>query len=406
VHVFWHDSRIAGLGSTASLTSLYGTTSRDGGATWTPNYRVSDELSFFSFNTLAIPNLGDYNQAAGWGSCVIPAWTDQRLSTGDVRTPGTNTYTAGRGPDAYTTKVCFTSAVACPGPQILPRAAGSVLQFCVTNTGTVPDSYNYNLSDVTGWLAGGPLIGTIGPLDPGATGCINATVNVPGTCPGGLDDLTWSCTPVGDSEGGTKTCVTHVTCEPTVPVLVSDLGVQRLGDDVEITWTANDMGELRGWNVYRSSSLEGAGQHVNAELISAAGGPHFKYRDTAELNGTVFYRLAAVRQDGVEEIAGTISITIQAMPKKFSFALAGANPFRDGTGFSYSVPVASPVRIVVYNVAGQKVRTLVDRVVEPGVYAVPFDLAGADGSSLGAGVYLVKMQAGRIEKTVRVISIQ
>ena len=404
VHCFWHDSRVPGLGSTAALTSVFGTTSRDGGATWTPNYRVNDELSFFSFNTLGVPNLGDYNQAASSGNCTVAGWSDQRLSTGDVRTPGTNTYSAGRGPDAYTAKVCFAHTAGCAGTVVLPRGVTSPVQFCVTNTGTVPDTYSYTVLDDTGWIVTGS--GTLGPLDPGVTACINVDVQVPPTCPGGADHITWSVTPVGDAAGGTRTCVTTIMCEPTVPVLVSDFGAQLDGSTVAVSWTATDLQGIRGWNLYRGLTLEGTATRVNAELVGAAGSSHFTFRDPAsDLSGTVYYRLAALRDNGVEESIGTINVTIQASPRRVAFALAGSNPFGSRTAFSYSLPQSERVRIEVFNVAGQRVLTLVDRVSAPGVYTVTLDLK-ASGVDLGAGVYMVKMRAGSIERSLRIVSVQ
>ncbi len=138
VHIFWHDSRLPGLGSNAALTNIFGTTSTDAGSTWSANYLVTDEPSFFSFNTRAVPNLGDYNQAAATATGVVhPAWSDQRISTGDVRVPNANTFSAGRGPDAYTTAVS-PPVTTCPANISVGTASGQCTQsvsFTVTATG-------------------------------------------------------------------------------------------------------------------------------------------------------------------------------------------------------------------------------------------------------------------------------
>jgi hypothetical protein len=139
VHVFWHDSRTPGFGSNAALTSIFGTSSLDGGSTWSPNYQVTDELSFFSFNTLAVPNLGDYNQAAATSTGIVhPAWSDQRISTGDVRIPGSNAYSAGRGPETYTTAFALPE-ITCPAnitTQSDPNVCGAVVNYSVFAKGT------------------------------------------------------------------------------------------------------------------------------------------------------------------------------------------------------------------------------------------------------------------------------
>jgi len=218
VHVFWHDSRNPGLGSNAALTSIFGTTSRDGGLTWTPNYQVTDELSFFSFNTIAVPNLGDYNMATAVGDVIHPAWSDQRISTGDVRNPTPPpTYTAGRGPDTYTTALQFGFTVQCPSDLEVCTFGGSFQRtFIITNTGNIPDSYSWNVTQ-TGTMTLSPSSGTVGPLVAGASANVNVTVTVPADCSyPSTNTLTFTATPVGDADGG-QSCETGIAC----PVFVS-----------------------------------------------------------------------------------------------------------------------------------------------------------------------------------------
>jgi len=218
VHVFWHDSRLPGLGSNAALTSVFGTTSRDGGLTWTPNYCVTDELSFFSFNTIAIPNLGDYNMATAVGGVIHPAWSDQRLSTGDVRnpTPPPN-FTAGRGPDAYTTALQFGFSVSCPADLEVCTFGGNFPRtFTITNTGNIPDTYNWAVTQ-TGAMTLAPTSGNTGLVAPGASVNVVVNVTVPADCSyPSTNTLTFTATPVGDPDGG-QSCSTAIAC----PVFMS-----------------------------------------------------------------------------------------------------------------------------------------------------------------------------------------
>lgn len=405
VHVYWHDSRVPGLGTSAALTSVIGATSRDGGASWTPNYCVTDQLSFFSFNTIAVPNLGDYNQVAGYANCVIPAWSDHRQVGGDadVRNPAPPpTFTAGVGPDTWTTVVRFLFEPKCPGDTVVQGGTSVTRNYCVTNTGTIVDSYNYTVADVLGW-AGFPAAGTIGPLNPGQTGCVSVTFTAPADCvPGPVDVVTFSATPVGDPDG-TQACVDTVLCETPVAALVSSFGARNVSDGVELTWSSYAPG-VSGWNLYRSVAREDGYALLNPTPISMGAGGDFRYLDQPEASGTVYYRLAAVRGDGREQIAETIAFGVGVTPRVFSFALAGANPFRETTSFTYGLPERSPVHIEVFNATGKRVATLVNRTEEAGVYTVPFDLA-TNARGLGAGVYQVRITAGRYARTIQAIAL-
>jgi enediyne biosynthesis protein E4 len=77
------------------------------------------------------------------------------------------------------------------------------------------------------------------------------------------------------------------------------------------------------------------------------------------------------------------------------------NPFRDATSLRYVLPAAGPVRLTVHDVAGRRVAVLEDGVREAGGHVVAWDgLVG--GKRAGAGVYFVRLTAGRTVRTGRV----
>ena len=65
------------------------------------------------------------------------------------------------------------------------------------------------------------------------------------------------------------------------------------------------------------------------------------------------------------------------------------NPFLTGTTVAYRIDRADYVRIVLYDVAGRVVRTLVESQKAPGMHAVRLD-----GASLSAGLYFLDLDAG------------
>ncbi len=79
------------------------------------------------------------------------------------------------------------------------------------------------------------------------------------------------------------------------------------------------------------------------------------------------------------------------------FLRAAPNPFINSTRMTFSLATDAEVEMVLYNAAGQTVRTIIDRKVCPGVHAVTFDGHDETGEILPAGVYLYRFSAG--EKT-------
>ena len=67
------------------------------------------------------------------------------------------------------------------------------------------------------------------------------------------------------------------------------------------------------------------------------------------------------------------------------------NPFNGSTQISYRLAAPGPVRLAIYNVLGQPVRTLVDEPQTAGFYQVSWDARDHQGSAVAAGVYLMRL---------------
>ncbi len=77
-----------------------------------------------------------------------------------------------------------------------------------------------------------------------------------------------------------------------------------------------------------------------------------------------------------------------AVPHEFALRAAYPNPFNPSTTISFDVAEQSNVKMMVYNVMGQRVATLVNQPMEQGSYNATFN-----ASSLASGVYFVRMEA-------------
>jgi hypothetical protein len=155
--------------------------------------------------------------------------------------------------------------------------------------------------------------------------------------------------------------------------------------------------QIKSWNVYRAGSANGGYVLLNGTPIAMLSGGSFRFHDDSPLEGAGWYRVAGVYADGSERILAT---TAAGAAEAFSFSLSGTNPVVSGARLRYSLPAPTHVRIDVFNVTGQRVRTLVDRGETAGVHSA--DLAGA---ALTPGVYMVRIRAGKDEKTLRVVTL-
>ncbi|NKB66375.1 MAG: PQQ-binding-like beta-propeller repeat protein [Candidatus Latescibacteria bacterium] len=87
-----------------------------------------------------------------------------------------------------------------------------------------------------------------------------------------------------------------------------------------------------------------------------------------------------------------------AQPSQTSLGQNFPNPFNAGTVIQFSWPTASPVELVVFNLAGQKVAMLTEGLRPAGQYRLEWDGRDDGGRELASGVYLYRLQAGdRVE---------
>jgi len=76
------------------------------------------------------------------------------------------------------------------------------------------------------------------------------------------------------------------------------------------------------------------------------------------------------------------------LPKKFELLQNYPNPFNPVTQIKYAVPKPTHVRLEIYNVLGQRVRTLVDEEKQPGYYTIDFN-----AGTLASGFYIYRLEA-------------
>lgn len=93
----------------------------------------------------------------------------------------------------------------------------------------------------------------------------------------------------------------------------------------------------------------------------------------------------------------------ESIPQDFSLSQNYPNPFNPETDISYALPTDCQVKITIYNVAGQNVRTLVDEHQTTGFKTIHWNGKDNEGKELASGVYFYKIQAGAFTDSRKMI---
>jgi hypothetical protein len=91
-------------------------------------------------------------------------------------------------------------------------------------------------------------------------------------------------------------------------------------------------------------------------------------------------------------------ISILTLPTKFALHPPSPNPFNPNTKLSYSLPINSEVKLVVFDIQGREVARIFEGYQQTGVYEATFD-----GSGLASGLYFASLQAGNLSQTQKLL---
>lgn len=165
----------------------------------------------------------------------------------------------------------------------------------------------------------------------------------------------------------------------------------------------NTIVELTGFKVYR-----------NDEFLTFIPNDNTRYFTDENLeNGVYSYRVSAVYTNEIEsDLSNTIQLTVdftnvdELMPLVTSLNGNYPNPFNPETKISFSLHQEQKVSIEIYNIKGQKVKTLVNGVLPAKNHTVVWRGENQQGQSVASGVYFYKMKTDNYTSVKRMLMLK
>ena len=114
-----------------------------------------------------------------------------------------------------------------------------------------------------------------------------------------------------------------------------------------------------------------------------------------------YYRLKQLDNDGSFEYSETIEIDYSGIPDNYSLSQNYPNPFNISTIIRYSIPEEKLVTIKIYNALGEEVKTLTNKIQQPGRYTINFD-----ATFLSSGLYFYRLVAGDFVETKKMLLLK
>lgn len=109
---------------------------------------------------------------------------------------------------------------------------------------------------------------------------------------------------------------------------------------------------------------------------------------------------SSVWKRDVSDLIGIKSINTR-VPVKYFLYQNYPNPFNPATKIKYQIAKSGDVRLIIYDITGKEVETLVNEKQSPGVYEVEFN-----GSKYASGVYFYKLETETFSETKKMVLVK
>ena len=96
----------------------------------------------------------------------------------------------------------------------------------------------------------------------------------------------------------------------------------------------------------------------------------------------------------------------QTTPLEFALRQNYPNPFNPTTRIEFTLPKAMNAELVVYDLTGRRVKTLVNEEKHAGQHFVQWDGTNSAGRSVSSGTYFYKLTAGSFTKVEKMMLVR
>ncbi len=188
-----------------------------------------------------------------------------------------------------------------------------------------------------------------------------------------------------------------------IPVEFICFNAEVVSNIVKLSWITATETNNRGFEIQRSEVSSQRSVVGNWEKIGfvKGNGTTTEPKSYSFINNNIFdvmykYRLKQIDYDGTFKYSKEIEVDVNYSPKEYILYQNYPNPFNPITNIEYRIPNKEFVTLMVYDVLGNEVATLVNEEKPAGRYEVIFDGSNlpAGKAGLSSGVYIYRITAG------------
>ena len=154
------------------------------------------------------------------------------------------------------------------------------------------------------------------------------------------------------------------------------------------------------------SSMDWTHYEVAEKAPEGATGISVRARFTSHPTGTAYYDDFSVHKMVVSSVGVDEPDESITKASKFELQQNYPNPFNPETNISFVMPSQAKVNLTIYNILGQKVKTLVDRKLNSGPHSVIWNANDEKGNPVSSGMYIYVLSSGNTKLSRKMILLR
>lgn len=191
-----------------------------------------------------------------------------------------------------------------------------------------------------------------------------------------------------------------------LPVELSSFNYSINNNNVQLSWSTAGETNNSGFDIERSNVKDQTSDSwIKIGNVTGNGNSNspvsYTFEDKNLTSGKYKYRLKQIDFNGSFEYYDLQNEVIIGIPGKYNLSQNYPNPFNPVTKIDYDIAADSKTTLLLFDLTGRLVKTLVNEFKTAGYYSVDFN-----GTNLASGVYFYKLQTDRFSDTKRMVLLK
>jgi len=189
--------------------------------------------------------------------------------------------------------------------------------------------------------------------------------------------------------------------ESVIPVELSSFSADFINHMVVLNWSTATELNNEGFEIQKKSCDS---EFNSIDFVKGNGTTSeqhsYSFTDRNLNRGNYSYRLKQVDLDGSFHYSQTVEVGVN-LANEFALAQNFPNPFNPETKFYFSLNEDGYVTISIYNLLGQKIRTLLEAQMSSGMHGLIWDGLSDLGIEVPSGIYIARVEFNARSKAIK-----